>query len=134
MNINGKEIQQISETEFMFEGNRSTIINGNTIYVIAYGEHTTEIAVIHRKICEMLATHIQGKVNYLIDLNKCGKNSPEARNIWKEMSEYENTLKVATYGLNPVARVIASFVIGTYKNSNLRFFKTKEEALDWLSK
>jgi len=48
------------------------------------------------------------------------------------VSEYEKTGKVAVFGLHPVARVIASFVMGVSKNKDMRFFKAKEEALAWL--
>lgn len=65
-------------------------------------------------------------------LNKAGKSSPEARLIWQQISGLEKTNKVAKYGLNPVARVLASFVIGVYHKSNMRFFSTKEEAMTWL--
>ena len=95
-------------------------------------KQTNEVALNTRKICEMLFANVEGKINFLIDLNKCGKNAPQAREIWKELSELEKTNKVATFGLNPVSRVVASFVIGTYKKGNMRFFKTKEEAISWI--
>ena len=96
------------------------------------GEQTTKIALNHKKICEMLSSGLEGKINYLIDLNKCGKNSTEARKIWKEFSESENTNKVATFGLNPVSRVIASFVIGKLQKGAVQFFKTRKEAISWI--
>ena len=130
--MNNIEIKQISATEFRLGENKTSLIEGNIIHVIAQGEQTTEIALNHKKICEMLSANLEVKVSYLIDLNKCGKNSPEARLIWKEMSENDKTFKVATFGLNPVAKVIASFVIGTYKKGNMRFFKTQQEAMGWL--
>jgi hypothetical protein len=129
---NNVEIKKISETEFNMGENKLSLIEGNIIYVIAQGEQTTEIALNHKKICEMLSNNLEGKINYLIDLNKCGKNSPEAREIWKELSELETTNKVATYGLNPVSRVIASFVIGNLVKGDMHFFKTKEEAIRWI--
>lgn len=126
------DIIQINETEFTFGENKLTLIEGNIINVIAQGEQTKEIALGQKNICNMLSKGLKGKISYLIDLNKCGKNSPEARQIWKEFSENENTHKVATFGLNPVSRVIASFVMGTLKKGDLRFFKTKEDALTWI--
>jgi len=80
-----------------------------------------------------LASMIDGKVNFLIDVNKAGKNSPEARSIWTKTTENENTNKVAIYGLSPVARVLASFVIGVTKKKDIRFFITKEDALNWIN-
>lgn len=129
---NDIEIKKICETEFNMGENKISLIEGNIIHVIAQGEQTTEIALNYKKICEMLSANLEGKINYLINLNKCGKNSSEAREIWKELSELETTNKVATYGLNPVSRVIASFVIGNLEKGDMRFFKTKEEALSWI--
>lgn len=129
---NNVEIQKISETEFNIGENKLSLIEGNIIHVITQGEQTIEIALIYKEICETLSANLEGKINYLIDLNKCGKNSPEARGIWKVESELGKTNKVATYGLNPVSRVIASFVIGNLKKGDMRFFKTKEEALSWI--
>jgi hypothetical protein len=126
------EIIQISEFEFKMGENKLSLIEGNIIDIVAQGEQTTEIALNHEKICELLSSGLEGKINYLIDLNKCGKNSTEARKLWKEMSERENTNKVATFGLNPVARVIASFVIGKLQKGDLRFFLTKGEAMSWI--
>jgi hypothetical protein len=34
--------------------------------------------------------------------------------------------------LNPFPRIIALFIIGASNRKNLRYFKTKEEALAWL--
>ena len=71
-------------------------------------------------------------MNVFIDLNKAGKGSPEARKIWKKLTENEKTGRVAFFGLHPVARVLASFTMGVSKNKDMRFFKTREEALEWL--
>jgi len=126
------EIVQISEKEFIVGGNRSSIIGDNIIHVVASGEQTSELARLQFEMDSKLASLIDGKVNYLIDLNKAGKNSPEARSIWTRITENENTNKVAIYGLNPVARVLASFVMGVTKKKDFRFFMTKEDALNWI--
>jgi hypothetical protein len=52
--------------------------------------------------------------------------------VWKEIIENERTDRIAIFGLHPVARVIASFIMGVTKKKEMRFFKTKEEALRWL--
>lgn len=75
---------------------------------------------------------VNGKINYLVDLNKSGRNSPEARAAWKRACEDENVIKVAVFGLNPVARVLASFVMGVTKKKDIRFFIIKENALNWI--
>lgn len=85
-----------------------------------------------KEICLQVSSGMEEKCNYLIDLNNCGKNEPGVRKIWKELSEHNNTKKVATFGMNPVAKVIANFVIGTHKRNNLRFFKHEKDAVNWL--
>jgi len=126
------EAKQISETEFMVGNNRTSIIEGNIIYVIVNGEQTTELAILQKEVNLKLANLINGQISYLIDLNKAGKNSPDARNIWIEISNLEITKKVANFGIHPVARVLASFVVRVSGKQNVYFFKTKEEALTWL--
>ena len=73
-----------------------------------------------------------GKANLCIDLNKAGMPSSGARKIGRKAFENEKVGKIAIFGLHPVARIIASFVMGVTRKEDLRFFKTKEEALAWL--
>lgn len=127
------EYQEISDKEIWNGENKSFLILENIIYVIAVGEQTDELAKAQKQANLKLASHIKGKVNYLIDLNKCGKNSPEAREIWKELGDDDNTDRVAIFGLHPVAKVLASFVTRVTKKNNQRFFSTKEEAVIWLT-
>ncbi|NQU51611.1 MAG: STAS/SEC14 domain-containing protein [Bacteroidetes bacterium] len=75
---------------------------------------------------------VDGKINYLVDNNKCGKNSPEANSMYRQLCYNEKINKVAVYGLHPVARIIASFVIGLDPKGKQRFFKTEEQARLWL--
>ena len=126
------EIKQISEREIWLGENKSKLIKGNIIHVIARGEQTLETATMQLKINEKLMSLVKGKVSYLIDLNNAGKNSIEARQIWMHISESETTHKIAMFGLHPVARVIASFAMGMSKSTNQRFFKTEDEAMNWI--
>ena len=134
VNSKGEEIKivQLNEKEYLVGSNRTALIEGNIIYVIAEGEQPKELAHLQEKINLELAALVNGKIKYLIDLNNCGKNSPEARVIWKKLSDDQNTEKVAVFGIHPVARVLASFVLGVSKKPKDRFFKTKESALVWL--
>jgi len=104
----------------------------NITYFVLVGEHDENIAIACGEAFLKLINMVEGKVNALGDLNKAGKQSPEARKIWKELSENKKFGKIAIFGMHPVARVLASFVIGTTKKKDMRFFKTKEEALAWL--
>jgi hypothetical protein len=112
--------------------NRLYLGEDNITYFFMVGEHDENMASAIGEAFLKLINMGEGKVNALGDLNKIGKQSPEARKIWKELSEHEKVGKLALIGMHPVARVIASFVIGTTNKKDMRFFKTKEEALAWL--
>jgi len=113
-------------------GDNTYTIEGNLMHIITHGHLTYELAVEIKDFCLTQAGKMEKKCNYLVDLSDCGKNDPAARNIWKEISSDASTNKVATFGMNPVARVIANFVIGTYEGVNVRFFKNEQDALAWI--
>ena len=75
---------------------------------------------------------VEGKLNILVDLNKAGKGSSEARKLAQENMKDGTLGKIALFGLHPVARVLAAFILGVTSKKDARFFKTKEEALAWL--
>ena len=112
--------------------NRLYLGKDNITYFFLVGEHDENTARACGEAFLKLINMGEGQVQALGDLNKAGKQSPEARKIWKEVSEHEKVGKLALIGMHPVARVIASFVIGMTKKKNMRYFKTKEEALAWL--
>ncbi len=112
--------------------NRLYLGEDNITYFFIVGEHDENISSACREAFLKLINMGEGKVNALGDLNKAGKQSPEARKTWKELSEHEKVGKLALIGMHPVARVLSSFVMGTTKKNYMRFFKTKEEALAWL--
>ena len=84
--------------------------------------------------CLKLANMVDGKVNCLVDLNSAGKPSVEARKVGMEGFRNKKFGKIALIGSHPVAKVLAFFVMGVIKKKDMRFFKTKEEALKWLKK
>ena len=112
--------------------NRLYLDEDDILNVIMIGEADTKIALGINESYQKILTKFEGKMNIIIDLNKADKGSPEARKVWKKMTENEKTGRVAFFGLHPVARVLASFAMGVSKNKDMRFFKTKEEALAWL--
>lgn len=128
------KVREISDREIWVNTNKISLIGENTIYVVAVGEQTTSFAFAQKQIFDKLAQKAGGKINFLINLNDAGKSSPEARKLWQQLCEAESTNKVALFGLHPVAKVLASFVMGRSKVKNLRFFSTEEEAMDWLMK
>ena len=106
----------------------------NILYETVVGEQDEKTAITMQEATDKLMNMVEGKVNLLIDLNKTGRPSPEARKKEQEAFEDERIRKVALFGLHPVAQVIASFVMGVTRKKDMRFFKTKEEALAWLKK
>ncbi len=112
--------------------NRLYLGEDGIVYNIAVGASDKKIANEINEGILKLANTLEGKVNLFIDLNKGKKPSPEARKIYLEVAEHEKIRKVAMSGLHPVARVLASFMMGVSEKKDMRFFKTKEEALAWL--
>ncbi len=129
------EIKQVSDREIWVGEHRLYLGEDNMNYITSFGGYMDEKQATEVSQASLrLMNTVQGKVNCLIDLNKVGQQSSGARKIWREWSENEKTGKVALFGLQPVARVIASFVIGVTRKRDIRFFKTREEALAWLKK
>jgi len=127
------EIKQVSENEYHIGKNRTVFIDKKVIHITVDGEVTTEMALLHNELDRKLLNMADGMASYLIDLNKSGKNSHEASQMFKKLCYHPKVNKVAIYGLNPVARVIAAFVIGLDIKQKQQFFKTEEQARFWLA-
>ena len=112
--------------------NRIHLGEDNIVYFTAVGEHNGKMAIEINDAIMKVGEMFEEKVNVLIDLNNARKPSPEARKIFKEGIELEKAGKIAFLGIHPVARMLASFGVGMSRKKDLRFFKTKEEALAWL--
>ncbi len=126
------EIKQVSDREIWVGESRFYLGEDNILYETVVGEQNERTATEALKVVEKLYTMVDGKVNVLTDLNKAGTPSSGARKIGQKAFENENIGKVALFGLHPVARIIASFVIGVTRKKDIRFFKTREKALAWL--
>jgi len=123
---------EIKDRKIRVGENRIYLGEDNILYLTIFGEVDEKIEIGINEAVLKLINMVEGKVNTLIDLNKVGKTSTEARKKQKEISEHEKIGKVALFGLHPVAKVIASFFMGISKKKDIRFFKTREEALAWL--
>ena len=126
------ENKQVSEREIWVGESRYYLGEDNILYLTVVGEQDekTILAALeyHNKFKNMVA----GKMKMLIDINKAGQVSSGARKITKQTFEDEKVGKVAFCGTHPVERVIASFAMGVTRKKDMRFFKTREEALAWL--
>ena len=121
-----------NEKEVWIGESRFYLGEDNTIYVDIVGELDKKTAQDMRDAFYKLLKMIDGKGNVFADNNRSGKPTPEARRIFKIMTEHEKVDKVAVFGMHPVARILATFVVGFSKNKNINIFKSKEEALAWL--
>ena len=104
----------------------------NILYGTVVGEQTEKMPFALKEAIDKMKNIVEGRVNVLIDLNKAGQLPSGARKIGRETLKDEKVGKVALFGLHPVAWVIASFVMGVTRKKDMRFFKTKEQALAWL--
>lgn len=138
---NAKNTTEEREVKIVWKGDREVWVGkeriylgeDNIFYITAGGEMDEKTAIQIKKVFLKLLNMAEGKVNYLIDLTEAKKQSPGARKIWKEMSEHEKTGKLALFGMHPLSRVLASFVMEVTKKKDMKFFKTKEKALAWLN-
>ena len=105
----------------------------NIIYVTSVGELSDEQALLSKEAVLKLHNMVEGKICVLVDLNKAGRPSPFSRKMWNDLSEQEEKIvKVALFGLHPVAKIIAAFFIGITRNKKTKFFMNRENALEWL--
>lgn len=126
------EIKQVSEREIWVGKNRLYLGEDNIIYETLVGEVDERMVIAMNDATNKLTDTVKGKVNVLVDLSRTGKSTPGARKQARERLEVEGIGKVALFGLHPVARVLASFFMGVTRKEDMRFFKTREEALAWL--
>ena len=120
------------EREIWIGKSRFYLGEDNILYETVVGEVDEKMVRAMNDATNKLTDTVKGKVNVLVDLSRTGKATPEARKQARERLEVEGMGKVALFGLHPVARVVASFFMGISRKKDMRFFKTREEALVWL--
>lgn len=126
------KVKQVSEREIWVGENRFYLGEDNIIYAEEVMRPDDKIALAEKDAILKLANLLEGKVDFTVDLNESGAPSAQARNIYQSLVEHEKIGKVAMFGLHPVASVMSAFLIGVTQKKDIRFFKTKEEALTWL--
>ena len=120
------------DREIWIGKNRLYLGEDNILYETLVGEQDEKTVLAIYEASNRLTNTVEGKVNVLVDLNKAGQASSGARKKGQEMLEEKIFGKVALFGLHPVARVVASFFMGATKKKDMRFCKTRGEALAWL--
>jgi hypothetical protein len=132
MEKQGERKMEKIEGEIGIGENRIYLDEDNILYFINVGEIDEKIALESCEAMLKLMNMGEGEVDFLIDINKGRKTSSKARKILQEFTKKNIQGKLALWGLHPVAKVLASFFMGVTKKEEMRFFKTKEEALKWL--
>ena len=124
------------EREIWVGENRLYLGEDNILYETLVGEQDEKTVLAIHEASKRLRNRnkFEGKVNILADINRTGKASPGARKAGQEVLKDEGIGKVALFGVHPVARVLAAFILGIIRKKEVRFFKAKEEALAWLRK
>jgi hypothetical protein len=125
-------IRKVTQTEFWVGPTHVSVTNGNLLDIRAVGPQNYDTAMAHVAIFNQIYNEIKKPIIFLVDLNHAGKNSAEARKVWKDISDSEFTCKIALIGIHPVARVIAGFVMSISSSSKMQFFSTREKALEWI--
>jgi hypothetical protein len=126
------EIKQFSKREIWVGKNKFYLRDDNILVGIEVMTPDKKLAALENDAIFKLANLVDGKVDIVIDISETGQPTPEARNIYKDAIEHEKFGKVAIVGMNPVNRIIAHFVMGRTNKKDLRLFKTKKEAFEWL--
>jgi len=120
------------DREIWVGGNRIYLGEDNILDIINVGEIDEKTAIAIKEAIQKLMNMVEGTVHTLTDLTRAGKTTPEARKVFNTLIEHGIQGKTAYLGMNPVARVLAYFVMGSSRKEDMRFFKTREEALAWL--
>ncbi len=119
--------------EYYVDRHHYCLTDDYIICVTLNGEVDYEQALRCKAVSTKLHTMFEGPKRVLVDLNKAGKQSAEARKVFAELTDLgARPVKVALWGLHPVARIIASFFAGITDNKKSKFFSDKEKALSWL--
>ena len=121
------------DREIWIDESRFYLGEDNIIYAEESMRTDGEIALAEKDAILKLANLSEGKVDLVVDLNEAGTPTAEARKIYQSLIENEKIDKVAMFGLHPVARVMTSFLIGVTQKKDVRFFKTKKEAIVWFN-
>ena len=104
----------------------------NILYTTIIGDADATTAMAIKAADAKFKDMAEGKVNVLVDVSKIGKSSPEASEMWKEVSRHEKTGKIAVFGMSPAKKTLGSLALKLTRAKDTRVFVTREEALAWL--
>ncbi|MEZ5070446.1 MAG: STAS/SEC14 domain-containing protein [Bacteroidales bacterium] len=127
------ESYRTGDSTFEIAGQRIALLGDGVLRIEAIGDMDDDkldrIRAVYRDVFSLAGD----AVRLLVDLNQTGHNPPEARRFWRSLSAHKSVEAIAMVGIHPVARVLATFVIGSLGLEKYRFFEREEDALDWLT-
>jgi hypothetical protein len=132
MEDNRIEIKQVSDKEFLVGQSRLFIDSDGIVNMVIVGVIDGNMSGMMTEVFFKLTKTIAGEKRLLVDINDTRSVSREARKNAQQTFEVDKKIKLAAFGLHPVARMIATFVIGALQKKYMRFFKNREDALAWL--
>jgi hypothetical protein len=106
----------------------------NILYITVVGEQDEKTALAMKEAAIKFTGMVEDKLNIFVDNSKAGKASPAARKLFNDLMDLKEFGRIAIFGAHPVARVLATFVIGISRKKDVRFFSSREKALAWLRK
>lgn len=121
-----------AEREIMVGKNRIYLDDDSIIHFINVGDIDEKDALEAAKAMGKLNGLAGGKANFLIDLNRGGKLTSEAKKILKDFSENTIKGKLGFWGLSALPKLLASIFMTVTKKSDMSFFETREQAVAWL--
>lgn len=74
------------------------------------------------------------EVNWLVNIEKGTQPimSPETRKVMSDTIKLISVGKIAIVGVSTIIRVVTTFIITAAGTKNVKFFKSEEEAFNWL--
>ena len=126
-------IKQISDKEIWINDGQMLLGDDNIIYCISLKEPDEQHAIAVHESLLKLASMLEGKVNVFLDISDTKRPSVKAKRVFSQLIQHEKIGKFAFFGAHPVARVLASFMMGIIGKKDVRFFKEREEAIAWLN-
>jgi len=86
---------------------------------------------IHREQDEYIEKYGEGR-NWLINLTWMRKANADARKKVAEIASDPKVGKFAFFGASVFVRTVVNFMMAAAHKNNIKHFRTKEEALEWL--
>ncbi|HZL10625.1 MAG TPA: hypothetical protein VFC65_11565 [Prolixibacteraceae bacterium] len=125
------EIKRINKNEFHINDMVVMILEDNIIEFSAIGSPSEEFANACYQLDAEMLKEIEGKAYRIINLNKAGKPSKKAREIFQKLLKEHPVEKTAFIAANPVAKIIASFIISFLNNDDIKVFSSQKNAIEW---